>query len=82
MVAPSLTEALVQIATLQTQLAALTTRVTAIESTANSNKARLDALDHFKEDHSAGAAERQREVDRLQVANHRIRWAMTHGRMP
>lgn len=82
MVAPTLTEALGQLAALQTQVAALTARVAAVEATATSNKTRLDALDSFKTKHSAGAANRQRDVDRLQAENQRLAWALKTGRRP
>lgn len=80
MASPTLTDALNQIAALQASMAALTKRVAAVESTADSNKARLDALDHFKDSHSAGAVERQQEIDQLRAESQRVRWSVAHGR--
>lgn len=57
-----------------TVVTALDARVSAIEATANSNKARLDALDAFKGSHSAGADHREREIASLKEQLDRERW--------
>lgn len=73
MVSPTVTS-------LAADLAALTTRVAALEALATKNEQRISALEGDMVSHKAGAVDRQAHMDNLRAENERIRWAARNGR--
>jgi hypothetical protein len=60
------------------QVAAISARLDGIVAT----QTRINELEHFAEEHRAGAADRQAEIDRLAAEAKRLRWALNTGRRP